>query len=75
MSPRDAEAAAARLRLALDLFEAGEQMMRLTLRRRHPDENEAEIESRLAAWLHERPGAEHGDAEGLPGTWPPRPRG
>lgn len=70
MDAHEAEQAAARLRLAFDLFAAGEQMMRLNLRRRHPDETEAQIQARLEAWLHERPGAEHGDAEGIPGPWP-----
>jgi hypothetical protein len=70
MNAREAERAAARLRLAFDLFEAGEQMMRLNLRRRHPDESEPQIQARLEAWLHERPGAEYGDAEGRPGPWP-----
>jgi hypothetical protein len=57
---------AERLRVALDLYEAGEQLMRQNLRRRHPDASEAEIAERLAAWLRERPGAEHGDAAGRP---------
>ncbi len=70
MDAREAEAAAARLRLALDLFATGEQLMRRNLRRRFPDEDAAAIEARLDAWLHERPGAEAGDAEGTPGTWP-----
>jgi len=58
--------AAARLRLALELFEAGERMMRQNLRRRYPDESPEQIERRLSAWLSTRPGAEHGDAEGRP---------
>ena len=66
----EAEEAAERLRMAFDLFAAGEQMMRLNLRRRHPRATDAEIEARLDAWLCERPGAEHGDAEGIAGTWP-----
>jgi hypothetical protein len=56
--------AAARLRLAFDLFEAGERLMRQNLRRRHPGESAEQIERRLAAWLATRPGAEHGDAAG-----------
>jgi len=66
-------AAAARLRLALELFEAGEGLVRARLRREHPLANDADIEARLIAWLRERPGAEHGDAAGRPVTWP-RPR-
>lgn len=64
--------AAERLRLALELFGAGEAVMRQNLRRKHPDENESQIEARLAAWLRERPGAEHGDAPGRPVPWPRR---
>jgi hypothetical protein len=66
----DHEAAAARLRLAFDLFEAGVEMMRQTLRREHPDWTEPQIQARVAEWLRQRPGAEFGDAEGRPGTWP-----
>jgi hypothetical protein len=64
--------AAHRLRIALELFQAGEEMMRQTLRRRHPDLGETEIEARLVAWLRERPGAELGDAPGRPAAWPRR---
>jgi len=59
-----------RLRLALDLFAAGEALMREGLRRRFPSASPAEIDDRLDAWLAERPGAEHGDAAGRPVTWP-----
>jgi hypothetical protein len=68
--PDDLTAAAARLRLALDLFEAGEAMMRQRLRREHPDADDVEIERRIVAWLRERPGAEHGDAAGRRVSWP-----
>jgi len=68
-SPGD-EGAAERLRLALDLCALGEQMMRQVLRRRFPDASDEDVERRLAAWFSERPGAEHGDAAGRPGTWP-----
>lgn len=68
----DLEAAARRLRLALDLFVTGEELMRQRLRREHPELSLAEIESRLEAWLRERPGAEHGDAPGRPVPWPRR---
>ena len=66
----DLEAAARRLRLALDLFRTGEEMMRQRLRREHPELSEREIERRLLEWLRERPGAEHGDAPGKPLAWP-----
>lgn len=64
------DGAVERLRLALDLFAAGEAMMRQNLRRRFPTASEGEIEDRLASWLSERPGAELGDAVGRPGMWP-----
>ncbi len=66
------EAAARRLRLALEMYEAGVAMRRRTLRREDPDASEREIAERLNAWLQTRPGAEHGDAVGRPGTWPRR---
>jgi len=66
----DLEAAARRLRLALDLFRTGEAMMRERLRREHPELSEQEIEARLVAWLQERPGAESGDAPGRRVPWP-----
>jgi hypothetical protein len=58
--------AAARLRQALELFEAGESMMRARLRRDHPGADGAEIERLLVEWLRTRPGAEHGDSSGRP---------
>jgi len=64
--------AAARLRTALGLFEAGVEMMRQKLRRDHPDLGDREIDARVKAWLRERPGAEFGDAVGRPVSWPPR---
>ncbi|MBI2159827.1 MAG: hypothetical protein HYU25_05475 [Candidatus Rokubacteria bacterium] len=67
------EAAARRLRLALDLFRTGEDLMRQRLRRKHPELSPSAIEQRLAEWLRVRPGAEFGDAPGTPIPWP-RPR-
>ncbi|MGE0462143.1 MAG: hypothetical protein AB7Q16_12305 [Vicinamibacterales bacterium] len=50
-----------RFRTTLDLWAAGVALRRQAIRREHPDASEAEIELRLARWLHKRPGAEHGD--------------
>jgi hypothetical protein len=47
-------------------------MMRQNLRRRFPDADQQEIAARLAQWLQERPGAEHGDCVGRPVDWPRR---
>jgi hypothetical protein len=59
---------AARLRLALAMFEDGVALQRQNLRRADPDASDGEIQRRLDAWLHERPGAEHGDGVGRPVT-------
>ena len=59
-----------RLELAFDLFEAGEQIMRQNLKRRHPTADLEEIERRLMEWLCRRPGAEMGDGVGRPVAWP-----
>lgn len=56
--------AAERLRVTLDLHQAGIDLMRQNLRRRYPDASDAEISERVTEWLHTRPGAEHGDAPG-----------
>jgi hypothetical protein len=68
----DLEAAASRLRLAFDLFRAGEEMMRQTLRRQYPELSARQIEARLVEWLQKRPGAEFGDAPGRVVAWPRR---
>ena len=62
--------AAERVRLALDLYEVGERMMRQQLRRRFADADPAAVERMLVSWLRTRPGAEHGDGVGRPATWP-----
>jgi hypothetical protein len=59
------------LRQAFDLHDAGVSMMRARLRREHPDEDDAAVDARLTAWLHRRPGAEFGDAEGVARAIPP----
>jgi hypothetical protein len=59
-------APARRLRLALDMFEFGEQMQRARLRRRRPQASDAEIDEAVRLWLLSRPGATLGDAEGRP---------
>lgn len=53
-----------RLRATVELFEFGVRVMRENLRRQCPDACDIDIEERLRHWLHERPGAEQGDAVG-----------
>ena len=50
---RSNSAAASRLRAALELHDDGVEIMRHSLRRRHPSETEAEIEDRLRRWLRQ----------------------
>jgi hypothetical protein len=59
-----------KLRLSLDMFTYGCEIMRQNLRRADPAAGDALIEERLRAWLRERPGAEHGDGVGKPVSWP-----
>jgi hypothetical protein len=56
--------AAQRLEDALELADLAERMVRARLRREHPDWTEDELERALLEWLHERPGAVQGDADG-----------
>jgi hypothetical protein len=62
---------AARLRAALELSNMGIAIRRAQLRREHPEATDDHIEALVLAWLHARPGAEHGDAWGRPITWRP----
>ena len=55
---------AEKLRLALELFDAGVDLMRQNLRRRHPGATEEERGELLIQWLRTRPGAELGDSPG-----------
>jgi hypothetical protein len=57
---------AQRFRLALDMYEFGEQMVRTRLRRSDPTATDEEIEAKVRAWRVARPGAPHGDAVGRP---------
>jgi hypothetical protein len=56
--------AALRMRLALDLYEFGEQLQRSRLRRLHPAATDADIDAAVSAWLVSRPAAPYGDAAG-----------
>jgi hypothetical protein len=65
--------AARRMRLALDLAELGEAMLRTRLARKHPGATAEEVEAMVVAWRSRRPGAERGDGEGRSVAWPRRP--
>jgi len=49
------ESAAARLRLALEMYEFGEQMLRERLRRNGPRATDAEIDQVIQEWHSFRP--------------------
>jgi len=67
---RSAETPAERLRIAFELFELAEAMLRQGWVRRHPDATPEEVEAAVSAWLATRPGAEHGDCDGVLVPWP-----
>jgi hypothetical protein len=60
------ETTAERLAQALEMFEFGVEMMAANLRRRHPEATPEQIDQLVDQWLAERPGAEHGDSDGVP---------
>ena len=66
LSPAPEFSLAEKLREAIDLAEVGYEMMRENLRRRNPDASDFEIQRLLTEWLHDRPGAAHGDGVGRP---------
>lgn len=57
---------AERFRVAMDLYEFAECVLRQTFLREHPGASDVEVEGAVLAWLRERPGAELGDALGRP---------
>ncbi len=57
-------APAERLRVALELYEVGERILRQRLRRERPHATPDEIDAEVGRWLRRRPGAEHGDYPG-----------
>ena len=59
-----------RLRIALELSGLAEQLVEQRLRRENPAASDAEIKAWVRKWYQTRPGAEHGDADGRPISWP-----
>jgi len=43
------------LRVAFDLFDAAEELLRQNILREFPESTEQEIEAKIIAWLQERP--------------------
>ena len=44
------------LRVAFDLFDAAEALLRQNILREFPESTEQEIEAKIIAWLQDRPG-------------------
>jgi len=65
-----AETPAERLRIAFELYDLAEAMLRQNCLRRHPGATADEVEAAVGAWLAKRPGAELGDCEGRTIAWP-----
>lgn len=61
-----ADTAADRLLTAFELHAFGVRIYRQRLRLEQPEASDDEIDAAVEAWLRHRPGAEHGDAVGVP---------
>jgi hypothetical protein len=70
VSSTDSLTVGERMRVAFDLYDVGEQLLRQRFRREHPEMSPEAIEARVQEWRLRRPGAELGDGEGVPVEWP-----
>ncbi|HHU08865.1 MAG TPA: hypothetical protein GXZ60_02435 [Intrasporangiaceae bacterium] len=59
-----ADTPAARLRVALEMADLGEQLVRSRLRRDHPDWTDEQVQAGIDRWRRDRPGALFGDYPG-----------
>lgn len=50
--------------VALELYDAAELQVRERYRREHPDATQDAVDAEVQRWLHDRPGAVHGDVSG-----------
>ena len=55
------------LQVAFDLSDFAVKVRAERHRREHPGATDDDVDAVVRAWLRDRPGAEHGDAEGRPG--------
>lgn len=53
-----------RLRIALEMADLGEQLVRSRLRRDHPDWTDEQVQAVIDRWRQDRPGAPFGDYPG-----------
>jgi hypothetical protein len=66
------ETPAERLRIAFELVDFVERMIRARVRRDRPDASDDEIEAAVDAWYQDRRCAPDGDAVGTVRAWPRR---
>lgn len=52
--------------MAVELHDFGVRMYRQRIRAERPEASDEEVVAAVTGWLHHRPGAEHGDAMGVP---------
>ena len=57
----------AKFQVIIELFELSQRAFLHKLKKKHPNLTEEETASELRKWYQLRPGAELGDAEGIPG--------
>lgn len=53
-----------RLRVALDMADLGEALMRSRIRREHPDWHDDDVQAAIERWRRDRPDAPFGDYPG-----------
>ena len=56
-----------KFQMILELMELSERAFLYKLRKNNPNMDEAQVKLELTKWWQLRPGAEHGDGEGIPG--------
>ena len=62
---RSVDAAGKRSELALELADLGAETVVAQLRRKYPERSNDLIEQELKKWFQTRPGAAHGDCDGV----------
>ncbi len=61
---------ARRLEVALELADLAVELVEARVRRENPQLSDREVAAVVLRWQRTRPGAEHGDALGVPTCWP-----
>lgn len=56
-----------KMQVVEELLQIGKRAFLYKLKQQHPDWTAAQVEVALKDWYLHRPGAEHGDGDGVPG--------